>query len=56
MDERLTENLQTVEKQLRQSPGTAFFDPVAKIQKTGNATETVVFSDTLIYQSGRKGI
>ncbi len=54
MDERLTENLQTVEKQLRQSPGAAFFDPVAKIQNTDIKTETVVFSDTLIYNQEEK--
>jgi hypothetical protein len=54
MDERLSENLQTVEKQLRQSPGTTFLEPVAKIQKTGVAPETVMFSDTLIYNQGEK--
>ncbi len=52
MDERLSENLQTVEKQLRKSSETAFFEPVAKVQKTGVAPETVVFSDTLIYNQG----
>ncbi|HKI90078.1 MAG TPA: HAMP domain-containing sensor histidine kinase [Draconibacterium sp.] len=54
MDERLTENLQTVEKQLLKSPGTSVFEPVAKIQKTSVAPEKVVFSDTLIYNEGEK--
>ncbi len=54
LDERLLENLQPVEKQLRQSPGTAFIEPVAKIQKTGKAPETAVFSDTLIFNQGEQ--
>lgn len=49
MDERLTENLDTVEKQLTQKPETIFFEPVALVEKITEAEETVTFSDTLIY-------
>ncbi len=38
MDERLAENLQTVEKQLRKSSETAIFEPVAKIRKNRDST------------------
>ncbi len=53
-DERLLENLKTVEKQLIQAPGTTFFEPVAKVQKTGITKESVIFSDTLIYNDDEK--
>ena len=49
LDERLTENLQTVEKQLNQAPGLFFFEPVVKVQRIEKMPETVGFSDTLIY-------
>ena len=54
IDERLNENLITVEKQLKLAPGTVFFEPVTKIQQIGQAPETVELSDTLIYNSGEK--
>jgi signal transduction histidine kinase len=49
MDERLRDNLQTVENQLTQSPETTFFEPTTHVQKTEKAPETVTFSDTLLY-------
>ncbi len=54
MDERLTENLQSVAKQLEQFPETIFFDPVAHVEKTDRTTEKIVFSDTLIFNSGEQ--
>jgi len=49
MDERLTGNLQKVEKQLAQSPGTTFFEPDTEVKKIKRTMEIVVFSDTLIF-------
>ena len=49
LDERLTENLQTVEKQLKQTPGVSFIEPVVKVHRIEKMPETVGFSDTLIY-------
>ncbi len=54
MDERLTQNLQTVELQLAQEPGTVFVEPVAKVEKTGRTPESIVFSDTLIYNENER--
>ncbi len=54
MDERLTENLHNVEKQLAQAPETIFFEPLAKIMKTGKADETVTFSNTLIFNENEQ--
>lgn len=49
MDERLVENLQTIEKQLNQTPETVFFALDAKVHKTTKAPESITFSDTLIF-------
>ena len=49
LDERLTENLQTVEKQLKQAPDVFFVEPVVKVQRIEKISESVAFSDTLIY-------
>ncbi len=54
MDERLSENLQMVEKQLLKSPETVFLEPGAKVQKTVKAPEAICFSDTLIYNEIEK--
>ncbi|WP_321345378.1 HAMP domain-containing sensor histidine kinase [uncultured Draconibacterium sp.] len=54
MDERLAENLQSVEKQLAQFPETTFFDPVAHVEKTETTSEKTVFSDTLIFNEGEQ--
>lgn len=54
LDERLKQNLQNVEFQLDRSPESVFIEPVAEVQKIKTATETVLFSDTLIYNEGEK--
>ena len=54
MDERLNENLSAVENQLKQMPETVFFEPGATVQKTVAATETILLSDTLIYNQNEK--
>lgn len=54
MDERLSENLQMVEKQLLKSPETVFLEPGAKVQKTVKVPEAICFSDTLIYNETEK--
>jgi len=49
LDERLNENLQSVNKQLTLVPETTFFDPVAHVEKIKVNTEMTIFSDTLIF-------
>jgi len=54
MDERLAENLSSVEQQLARAPETVFFDPVAHVEKTHAAGEKISFSDTLIYNESEQ--
>ncbi len=54
LDERLKENLNTVEEQIAQMPETVFFEPVAKVEKTTNSSESVMFTDTLIFNAREK--
>lgn len=49
LDEKLTENLESVKEQLEHAPETAFFDPLTVVEKTNTEAESIAFSDTLIY-------
>ncbi|HPF51659.1 MAG TPA: histidine kinase dimerization/phospho-acceptor domain-containing protein [Draconibacterium sp.] len=54
LDEKLTENLDSVKEQLEHAPETAFFDPLTVVEKTSPETESITFSDTLIYNEREK--
>ena len=53
-DEQLAGTLQTIEKQLINSPDLYSFEPFAQVRKLENGHETIVYSDTLIYNEKEK--